>query len=439
MKSYNQLIGLVVAIIVAGMVIANCVFLMSEDDKNKEYNVEANLLVEQYRVTGEISESDVSACQFINGVEVLLTEDAPSLNIQSLYDISARFEGQRYLIRPLYPNEGPGGTSLDGELTGYIKFYYLSGDKRTGSFVLWYNGILILVATCFIIVLLYLKQVVMKPIITLKTLSQALAKGDYTTPIQMSKNRFVGELLWGLDMFRETIDSERQRTRVEGKEKALGALSLSHDIKTPLTAIMMYIQALQRDMHTDEEQKEEMLVRIYERAEEIQSLVAKLQTVSETIPNLLPVEEGEFYLDDMIQRVVEAYRWRMKWSRTEFEIVSHSNCLLKGDGDRAFEAMNNLLENAMKYGDGHYVGIEFAQEAGYQQITVVNSGNTLLPEESAYIFDSFWRGSNARGKPGSGLGLSIVRRSCVEMGGEAFVSCKREGDIIGVTLVFRMG
>ncbi|MCL1853901.1 MAG: HAMP domain-containing histidine kinase [Peptococcaceae bacterium] len=429
MRGFRRFIVLVAVVFVAGVVLANGAFLMVGGKNNKSYNVEANRLLDQYNTTGEITEVDVDACVYIKGVEFFVpAESEASFSYDSYepYEMRDFFAGVGYIIRPVF---------YDGEFVGYAKFSYTSENKDGWSFLFWLNGVFVLVGGCVAAVLLYLKYVVLDPAKELKKLPQTLARGDFITQFETRKDTFWEEFLREFDMLRETLNSERQEARLTEAKKAQRALSLIHDIKMPLTAIMLFAQALQRDLRPDVEKRKDLPVRIFRRAEEIQTYVVWLQAaISEVVPNL-PVKEGVFYLGEVAARAAEAYKLHMEGCGIEFTLAPHANCLLKGDGDRVFESLCNLLENAMKYGDRKSVSIEFSQEEeGCQGVSVVNSGNSLPVGESGHIFECFWRGSNAQRTMGSGLGLFIVRQVCAQMGGEAFVVC--EGDTFGVTMVF---
>jgi len=232
------------------------------------------------------------------------------------------------------------------------------------------------------------------------------------------------------------MSQERQRALALEKEKSETALALSHDIKTPLGAIMLSSKALREGLYTEPEKQKELLQKIDDRAHEIESLVAAIQrSVSEEMLDL-PVNNEEFYLNNLIQRVDGAYRWQMEHTGTEFVIDEHSNCLMRGDYDRTFEAICNLIENAKKYGDGKRITVSFPREENCQLISITNTGNTLPEAETVRLFDSFWRGSNSDGKPGNGLGLFIARQLAVKMGGDAYAT--HHGDEIEVTLVLQM-
>ena len=111
------------------------------------------------------------------------------------------------------------------------------------------------------------------------------------------------------------------------------------------------------------------------------------------------------------------------------------DCILKCDIDRLIEAIQNLMENAIKYGDGKKIQISFDDEEGCKLITVSNTGCSLEKSELASIFDSFYRGSNTDNISGNGLGLFIVKQLMQKMDGDVFVkTCE---DIFEVTLVVR--
>jgi signal transduction histidine kinase len=122
--------------------------------------------------------------------------------------------------------------------------------------------------------------------------------------------------------------------------------------------------------------------------------------------------------------------------KIRFSVDSFSDCLLSGDMDRSVEVIQNIMENAIKYGDGRIIEITFSREENCQLIHISNSGCTLPDEEIPHIFDSFWRGSNVGAKNGSGLGLYICRALMHKMDGDIYAEV-REGNMI-VTTVFSL-
>jgi len=255
-------------------------------------------------------------------------------------------------------------------------------------------------------------------------------------PVREEKSRFFGKFLWGVDMLREKLESSRQRDLEYQKEKKTLILSLSHDIKTPLSAIGLYVKALQNHLYETEKEKEEAYDGIVRNAGEIERYVEQITKASREDFLHLEVKNGEFYLNDVMDSILLYYRGKMQLSQIDFTVGPFSNLLLKGDRDRVIEILQNILENAMKYGDGREAGILFDREEDCCLIRVENTGIPVREEELGNLFDSFYRGSNAEGIQGSGLGLYICRQLIRKMGGEIYAA--QETERFTVTVVIKM-
>ncbi|WP_294753352.1 ATP-binding protein [uncultured Ruminococcus sp.] len=132
------------------------------------------------------------------------------------------------------------------------------------------------------------------------------------------------------------------------------------------------------------------------------------------------VKDSEFYLSDVIGNIEKYYSDKLSVTGTAFSTGDYSNCLLRGDADRLEEVLQNIIENAIKYGDGHSISLSFSDEENCRLITMTNTGCTLPDNELPHIFDSFWRSSNTGSQQGSGLGLYICRRLMELMNGSIY-------------------
>lgn len=101
--------------------------------------------------------------------------------------------------------------------------------------------------------------------------------------------------------------------------------------------------------------------------------------------------------------------------------------MLKGDIDKLTDVFDNLIQNAIKYGDGKKIGIAFVEEDNCQLIRVSNTGLPISKVNLHHMFESFWRGENATGKQGSGLGLYICKQLMRKMEGEIFAETLDDG------------
>ena len=267
---------------------------------------------------------------------------------------------------------------------------------------------------------IYIKKAVLKPFDAMEEMTFELAKGNLSKPMQEEKSHVFGKFLWGMDMLREKLEESREREREYQKERKTLMLSLSHDIKTPLSAIELYEKALSSGLYDSEEKKNEAYEGIRKNVGDLRRYIDEIVAASREDFLALEVREGEFYLQDALEEVKVYYNEKFNAIHTEFTVEKYGNPLMYGDRDRVVEVLQNLLENAIKYGDGERVNISFSEEDEAVLIHVINTGNTPKEDEMVHLFDSFYRGSNAGDKKGSGLGLYISRELMKKMDGYVY-------------------
>lgn len=319
----------------------------------------------------------------------------------------------------------------------YYRFDYIRENITNKRLIFVINLIMAAAAILIFGTLIFVKLVILKPFNRLNNVPYELAKGNLNVPLKENKSRFFGRFIWGLDLLREKLEKQKKEELDLQKEKKTLILSISHDIKTPLSSIKLYSKALSKNLYRDENKKQEIYEILGKKADEIEAFVSDIILASREDFLRLTVNPGEFYLKDLVKAVESYYSEKLEINRTEFIISDYKDCILKGDFDRSVEIIQNIIENAIKYGDGHFIGIEFNDEEDCRLITVINSGGTLKESELPHIFDSFWRGSNSEGYEGSGLGLYICRQLIMKMDGDIFACI--DGAMVKVTVVFRQG
>ena len=390
------------------LIILNVIYLSFVRESGKYYRVEAERVV-------RMLESDSSLRENPEGVDV----SGFSTIIRVSHFNSSEICNNDYVVE-----------EVDG--TPYRIEY--KADKNSTAFLLMNIGMaagLLLTVGVFI----YIGQKVIKPFDKMSSLTQELAKGNLSAPIKEERSRFFGKFLWGMDMLRENLEDSKTKNLEYQKEKKTMLLSLSHDIKTPLSAIQLYSKALSEGLYDTEEKKQEALEGILSKTEEIRGYVDEIYNLSREDFMELSVNVGEVYLQEVMEGIIAYYKDKLSVIHTEFEVGEYDNALLSADKDRLVESLQNLMENAIKYGDGRKISISFSEEEDCKLITVENTGCTLEEGEINNIFDSFYRGSNTTNIQGNGLGLYIVKQLMTKMDGDVFA--EKVEDIFKVTLVVR--
>lgn len=403
MKAFNRIFAAVIAVLVVLFLAAN-IILAADVSGGRPYRVEINRLALQIE---EYSYADISDCEYVTNIE--------------RYGENFYSTESDYVVR-----------EINGEL---YRFDYKTevGSDRT-RLAVTVNVILGVMAVLIISVMLYVKFAVLAPFEKLTDVPYELSKGNLTAPVKETKNRFFGRFLWGVDMLRENIEQQKVRELELQKEKKMLLLSLSHDIKTPLSAIKLYSKALSKGLYESREKQIEIAESINVKADEIESYVSQIVTASKEDFLSFDVNMGEFYLSELVTRIKEYYMEKLSLIGTDFSVSDYSDCLLSGDVDRGVEVVQNVMENAVKYGDGNSISLSFSEDDGCILVTVRNSGCTLADTDLPHVFESFWRGTNSEKIAGSGLGLYISRKLMRKMNGEIFAEI-RDGYMY-VTAVF---
>lgn len=288
----------------------------------------------------------------------------------------------------------------------------------------------ICLAVMFIVsvtVLIYIDRKVLKPFNSMTSMTIDLAKGNLTKPVNEEKSRYFGKFLWGMDMLRENLEDSKRKELEYQKEKKTLVLSLSHDIKTPLSAIELYTKALKDGIYDSEEKKADALNGILKNTDEIKRYAGEISKISREDFIDLKVNMSESYLDDVMSKIEAYYKDKLSVLHTDFTVDKHMNCLLKCDPDRLIEVLQNFMENAVKYGDGKSIKISFEDEEDCKLICITNTGTAPDETDMQSIFDSFYRGKNAEGIQGSGLGLYICKHLMQKMDGDVYAEATEDG------------
>lgn len=412
MKSFNHIFAIVILVIALIFTGAN-IFLASTEKSNagRPYRVEAGRLTKEIEQKG-YEYVDLSNYRYITNVACYSSDD------------ESFFTGTDcdYLIR-----------EINGQT--YRFDYVFLPQAEHGNIVFMVNIILGILSLAMILILIFIREKILKPFDSLREVPYELSKGNLTVPIKENKSRFFGRFVWGVDMLRENMEQQKQRELNLQRDKKTLVLSISHDIKTPLSAIKLYAKALSKRLYTDEGKQIEIAENINTKADEIENFVSQIiKASSEDFLNL-EVSQDEFYLSELIHKISLYYKDKLELIRTGFSVEKYTDCILGGDLDRSVEVLQNLIENAIKYGDGHSIDLSFSEEEDCLLVTVKNSGCTLSEAELPHIFDSFWRGSNTGSNTGSGLGLYICHQLMHKMDGDIFAEI--QNDFMCITAVFR--
>lgn len=241
---------------------------------------------------------------------------------------------------------------------------------------------------------------------------------------------FAGELNGLADVAmvaaQNQLKSERMKTEL--------ITNVSHDIKTPLTSIINYVDLLEKP-HTEEEQKAYVEV-LSRQSQRLKKLIDDLMEMSKASTGNIQVDIGEI---DAVEAVTQALgEFSDKLTAAGLTPVFHQseeNIMLLADGRLLWRAMSNVLSNAVKYalpGTRLYVDVSATQDKAI--ISVKNISGAQLNISAEELMERFVRGDSSRNTEGSGLGLNIAKSLMELQKGQ--LQLLVDGDLFKVTLVF---
>ncbi|MBS7528629.1 hypothetical protein KHM83_18325 [Fusibacter paucivorans] len=225
----------------------------------------------------------------------------------------------------------------------------------------------------------------------------------------------------------EAIKGERLKTEL--------LTNVSHDLKTPLTAVINYVKLLMQHETEDDTVKEYVDV--------LDEKTQRLKVLVDDILEMSKLSSGNVHLSietvDLEQVLTQAL--------AEFEESFHSRALrllrsendmpvyIEADSDKLWRVLENLLGNIAKYAlNGSRVYVVTLIQKNFVQLEIKNISAEPLSQDGAYFTERFARGDQARRSEGSGLGLAIAKELFERMGGHFEVHV--DGDLFKVTLVF---
>ncbi len=263
----------------------------------------------------------------------------------------------------------------------------------------------------------YINRSIIRPFEEMKAFAKEIAIGNLEMDLKMDKKNVFGVFTESFDIMRMELKHAREKAEKTEKSKMELVASISHDIKTPITSIMVICEFL-NVVIKDEDQLAKILS-IYSKAEQINLMTAdllnsqlgELGELKVTITSILSSDISKmFQVADSQKKIVEC---------------KLEHCIVKADKVRLQQVINNLIDNSYKYADTS-IRIGSIIAGSRLLIRIKDMGNGVAEEEIHKIKEKYYRGKGTENKHGSGLGLFIVNDLMNKM--EGSVSFRNECD-----------
>lgn len=232
------------------------------------------------------------------------------------------------------------------------------------------------------------------------------------------------------------------RARTEDLRNALLS-SLSHDLRTPLAAVLASATSLQEfGDRFDAGTRRDLVNTIQEEAERLNAFVSNLLNMTRLESGALDAHRAPFDLGEVVERTRQRFE-RMRGGRTITWKAGDAADRAVGDPVLFEVALGNVLENAVRYSpEGATISMASTRRDGEVVLAVADEGPGVPRDELDRLFDKFYRGAGAKHLSGTGLGLSIVRGVMQGMGGSAKAEIRADatsGLVVSLALPLEMG
>lgn len=216
------------------------------------------------------------------------------------------------------------------------------------------------------------------------------------------------------------LDKHRKRKadyrRMEISSKKMLS-NISHDLKTPLTVILGYLEIMQLQGSSDQ-----MLAKVEEKAKQVMELIHQFFTLAKLEAGDTCLKIERINLNETCRENILGFYEMLSMKMVEVEIsMPETDIYVQGDQDAINRILFNLLSNAVRYGlDGNYIGLKLHTDQDYAYIDIIDKGKGIEKAFATAIFERLYTMEDSRNRriQGNGLGLTIARNLSRQMGGE---------------------
>ncbi|WP_341482762.1 ATP-binding protein [Paenibacillus auburnensis] len=248
---------------------------------------------------------------------------------------------------------------------------------------------------------------------------EEIASGQFDHQIPEIAGNKLGEIALSINQMSMQLKHSIAEERKAEKTKNDLITGVSHDLRTPLTSILGFLEVIEEDRYQDEVEMRYYVNIAYEKSLALRRLIDELFEYTR-INNGMPLELSELDIAGLIRQLAEEFVPSAENAGMEIRLnLQEGEFKIQADGGLLVRAYENIIANAIQYGQaGKYIDIDMGQDGDVLIVRIHNYGDPIPERDLPYLFDRFYRVERSRSKQtgGTGLGLAITK-SIVEVHG----------------------
>jgi signal transduction histidine kinase len=300
-------------------------------------------------------------------------------------------------------------------------------------------GYILLGIAIFSVTFLLLQERSIDYISRLSDAVRNISQGDLNTTIEVVGDDEFSAMAENLNKMAEDIRNLMDKEREAERTKNELITNVAHDLRTPLTSIIGYLELLSgKTSPLPEEMRQKYIDIAYSKAKRLEKLIEDLFGFTKLNYGKIAMHVTKVDIIKLLSQLLEESYPNFEKRGLSYELQSNVPArMINADGNLLARLFDNLINNAIKYGaEGKRVTVRVHAEADTVQVSVANYGYVIPAEELPLIFDKFYRVEQSRSTTtgGTGLGLAIVKNIVDMHGGKITVKSDLNGTVFTVTL-----
>lgn len=316
-----------------------------------------------------------------------------------------------------------------GQLFVLHQFNRFGPEVRAVMIQMLVTGVMILIFVCAALTL-WVYRSVLRPLSKLQEATRKIRDGNLDFTLEVEEDDEIGELCQDFEEMRIRLkENAEEKIQYDIENKELIS-NISHDLKTPITAIKGYVEGIMDGVASSLEKLDKYIRTIYNKANDIDRLIDELTFYSKIDTNKIPYEFNKINVNSYFGDCVEEVGLDMDSRNIElgyFNYVS-DDVVVIADAEQMKRVINNIISNSVKYMDKPkgIINIRIKDVGDFIQIEIEDNGRGIAAKDLPCIFDRFYRTDSSRNSSqgGSGIGLSIVRKIVEDHGGRIWATSK---------------